>query len=114
VEVPSPGPVLRLRASLVIAATCACVIGGGAVAQTVAKVPKACAAALNRTQQQQRAIGDIEARIDKERRARDVCGSQKACRKFDRRIEALQRRRAEQETRMTRYQAAEAKACAAP
>lgn len=113
-KVPSPGPVRRLRASLVAATIGACIVAGGSVAQTAPRIPKTCAAALNRTQQQQRAIGDIDARIDKERRARDVCGSPKACRKFDRRIEALTQRRTEQETRMARYQAAEAKACAAP
>jgi len=114
VTVASPRLAGRLRASLVVAAIWAGVVSGGAVAQTAPKVSKACAAAHNRTMQQQKAIADIDARIDKEHRARDVCGSPKECRKLDRRIETLAERRAEHETGMARYRAAEAKSCATP
>src|SRR5512137_1813086 len=82
-----------------------------ALAQSPTKVAKACAAARNRVSQQQKAIADDDLRIERERRSRFACGSQKACRRYDRRIESLEKRKAEHEAILERLRATEAKAC---
>ena len=83
-----------------------------AIAADPGRPPKACAAARNRVVQQQKAIADIDARIAKEQQARANCAAGKNCRKFDRTIEALDRRKAEFESKVQRYREVEAKACA--
>ncbi len=85
-----------------------------AAAQTAPKISKPCAAARNRVVQQQKAIDDIDRRIERERGARAVCASDKACRRYDGRIESLEKRRAEHTDRMASLAAAEQKTCAAP
>jgi hypothetical protein len=84
-----------------------------ALAADPARPPKACAAARNRVVQQQKAIADIDARIGKEQQARANCAAGKNCRKFDRTIEALDRRKAELDAKVQRYREVEAKTCAA-
>lgn len=85
---------------------------GSAIAADPGKPPKACAAARNRIAQQQKAIADIDGRIAKEQQGRANCASGKNCHKFDRTIEALDRRKTEFENKVQRYREVEAKACA--
>lgn len=106
-------PATRSLAALV-AGMLVVALSATAFAQAPPRPPKACAAARNHVTQQRKALADIDQRIEREQRSRFACGSKKACRRFDQRIESLQKRRDEHALRLSKLEAAEAKACAAP
>jgi hypothetical protein len=105
------GIVSRALVALAACAVVGALIPADAPAQTSVKVPKQCAAARNRVAQQQKAIADDQARIDRETKARFACGSTKACRRHDKRIESIEERRAEHVAKLVRLQEVERKAC---
>jgi hypothetical protein len=104
---------LRLRSlALAICSVALLVAAFPAAAEPASRAAsKACAVAQARVAQQQRAVADIDLRIERERRVRSLCGSQKACRRSDQRIDSLQDRRTERETRLARLRTIEARDC---
>jgi hypothetical protein len=73
---------------------------------------KRCQAAQRRVERQKQVIDEVDARIDRERKAREACRTPRQCAGLDRALKASDARKSRHERQLAQYEADANAACA--